>query len=322
MRRRAATGLIELLSYHAAAELLYGLAHARVLDVLRTPRTARQIAADLDLKPELLGYVLNFLVDRTDIIQRRRGRYVLTAAYATTDAWFGVLEKLVGAYGQAFRSPNVLRGAAATIDHLALARAYQHDAESHIVVDTVRALSPRGFLDLGCGRGRLLVAICSDSATYGYGIDANLTMCHAARTSVRAAGLARRVRIHHGAAMTATRLLNSEDRARIDVIHAGSLLNAHMADDAVVVALLNRLAHRFPDRLLVVVDYLSASISTPARYTQLTDLTQLLTGQGIPPSTHARWARLYRAAGARIVSASEGRSFDLRWFIHLVRLPR
>src|SRR5690606_33081735 len=98
--------------------------------------------------------------------------------------------------------------------------------------------------------------------------------------TVAAAGLSRRVAIRRGPAEAAPRLLTAAARARVDVLHAGSLLNAHMADPARAVALLTRLGRAFPGRTLVVVDYLGGDGARAGRYTQLTDLGQLLTGQG------------------------------------------
>lgn len=313
-------GVLDLLVHHAAAELLHGLVRGHVLDLLRSPRTSAEIADDLALDAHLLERILAFLAANTDVIRRRRHRYVLAPGYARSQAWCGMLEKLVGAYGPAFRDAHAaLHGRAAAIDGDALARAYAHDIESALVIETIRALAPRGVLDLGCGRGQLLAAVCADSAVRGWGIDASPAMCRAARATVRAAGLTRRVAIHHGHA-AAPHLLSAAARAHIDVIHAGSLFNAMMAEPARAVAVLARLARGFPGRTLVVVDYLGGT-ANPGRYTQLTDLGQLLTGQGTPPTTHRRWAALYTAVGAVLVSAAEATTFDLRWFLHVVRLP-
>jgi SAM-dependent methyltransferase len=318
-RRDPHAGVLELLAHHAAAELLCGLGRARVLDMLVTPRDPRELAASLSLDPRALEAALAFLAHDTDVVRRRGRRFALAPAYAASPRWRGLVEKLVGAYGPALRDPAALRGAA-RLDDRALARAYAWDAESPAVVDTIRSLSPRGVLDLGCGRGHLLAAACAPRGVRGWGIDASPAMCRDARATLAAAGLARRVSIRRGPAEAAPRLLPAAARARIDVIHAGSLLNAHMADPARAVALLTRLRRAFPGRTLVVVDYLGGAGPHVGRYTQLTDLVQLLTGQGTPPPSHERWAALYHAAGARLVSVSEGRTFDLRWFLHVVRL--
>lgn len=315
------SGVIDLLVHHAAAELLCGLGRVGVLDALRAPRAPAELAVALALDPRITAGVLDFLARTTDVVCRRGARFMLAPAYVASPRWRGLVEKLAGAYGPALRAPLAgLRGRAA-IDHRALARAYAWDAESPRVVQTIRDLHPTGVLDLGCGRGALLAAVCAGAGVRGWGIDASAAMCRAARATVAAAGLGRRVAIVRGAAEDAPRLLSAAVRARIDVVHAGSLLNAFMAEEAHAVAVLARLGRAFPGRTLVVVDYLGGGRRAPGRYTLLTDLGQQLTGQGTPPANHARWAALYRAAGAAPVAAMEGRTFDLRWFIHVVRLP-
>jgi SAM-dependent methyltransferase len=321
--RDAQSGLLDVLAHHAAAELLCGLIRCGVLDELRTPRAPAELARRLALDPRATAGALRYLARTTDVIRHRGGRFALAPAYARSARWRGLVEKLVGAYGPALRDSLAGLRAAAAIDRAALARSYTWDAESPVVVQTIRELRPAGVLDLGCGRGRLLAAVCADPAVRGWGIDASAEMCRAARATLAAAGLARRVVIRRGTAEQLARLVPAAARARIDVVHAGSLFNAVMTDEFRAVALIAGLGRAFPGKTLVVVDYLGGADTgkrSVGRYTQLTDLTQLVTGQGTPPASHARWAALYAAGGAALITAAEGRTFDLRWFIHVVRL--
>lgn len=319
--RDAQSGLLDVLAHHAAAELLCGLIRCGVLDELRTPRAPAELARRLALDPRATAGALRYLARTTDVIRHRGGRFALAPAYARSARWRGLVDKLVGAYGPALRDPLAGLRAAAAIDRAALARSYTWDAESPVVVQTIRELRPAGVLDLGCGRGRLLAAVCADPGVRGWGIDASAEMCRAARATLAAAGLSRRVAIRHGAVEQLPRLVPAAARARIDVVHAGSLFNAVMTDELRAVALVAGLGRALPGKTLVVVDYLGgAGARSAGRYTQLTDLTQLLTGQGTPPASHAGWAALYTAGGARLITAAEGRTFDLRWFIHVVRL--
>jgi hypothetical protein len=132
-----------------------------------------------------------------------------------------------------------------------------------------------------------------------------------------------RDRVRRGAAHDLARLVLPAARARIDVLHAASLLNASMGLDGRPGPrhrTARRIARAFPGRAMVVVDYLGAGRAS-GPYTRLTDLGQRITGQGTPPATHGRWVALYAAAGGALVEATEGRTFDLRWFVHVVRLP-
>ena len=150
-------------------------------------------------------------------------------------------------------------------------------------------------------------------------------MCRAARARLRKAGLGRTVRIRRGSALDASRILSRAERARVDVVHAASLLNALCRNRSTLERGIARLRAAFPGRTLLVVDYLGVlSYEHPAprrrRHTALQDLVQALSGQGVPPPSHDAWSLSYAAAGARLVEVMERRGADLRWFVHVVQL--
>lgn len=149
-------------------------------------------------------------------------------------------------------------------------------------------------------------------------------MCRAARARLASQGLDKQVKIRHASAHDLDRALSAADRQRVDVLYAASLFNEWMADESTAVAILARLGAWFPGRALVIVDYLGAfgRGRSAGPYTHLTDLVQALTGQGVAPPSHRSWERIYRAAGARLVGASESNTLDLRWFVHVVTLDR
>ncbi len=320
------TRLLDVVTGHAAASVLYGLLRAGVLDRLRTPHTAAEVAVAHRLDAAGTEVALDFVARTTGVVRRARGRFVLAPTYARGDGWRALLEKFVGAYGDTVRDPIArlrdLDQAGAATDRAALTRAYAWDVESPAVVQTLVDLAPAVVLDVGCGRGALLAQVCGGRAIRGIGVDPSAAMVRAARAGTTAAGLADRISIRRGGVLDLGRVLTAAERRAVSVVHGGSLLNELVRDEAVVVATLARLGRWFPKRTLVVVDYLGAlgqrRAAGPCTY--LNDLVQALSGQGVPPSTHDRWAALYVAAGARLVEAAEGRTFDLRWFVHVIHL--
>jgi SAM-dependent methyltransferase len=318
--------VVEMLAGHAAAEVLYGLLRSGVLDDLRLPHTADELATAHHLDPTATRVALEFVARTTGVVKVKRGQFALAPDVAASTTWRALLEKFVGAYGPAIRDPiSHLRSidrAGATIDQAALTRAFAANDESPAVVDSIVELEPKGVLDLGCGRGALLAQVCAGRSIRGWGIDRSTTMCRAARARLAAQGLDKQVKIRQASAHDLGRALSAADRKRVDVLYAASLLNEWMADESMAVAILARLGTLFPGRSLVVVDYLGA-LGRGRRagpYTHITDLVQSLTGQGVAPSSHGSWERIYRAAGARLVGASESNTLDLRWFVHVVTL--
>jgi SAM-dependent methyltransferase len=269
---------------------------------------------------------LEFVARTTGLVLVERGQFALAPGIAANTTWRALLEKFVGAYGPAIHDPvgqlRAIDRAGATIDQAALTRAFAADEESPAVVDAIVELEPKGVLDLGCGRGGLLAQVCAGRSIRGWGIDRSATMCRAARARMASARLDKQVKIHRASAHDVGRALPAADRQRVDVLYAASLFNEWMADESLAVAILVRLGAWFPGRSLVVVDYLGA-LGRGRRagpYTRLTDLAQSLSGQGVAPASHRSWERLYRAAGARLIAASESRTLDLRWFVHVVTL--
>jgi SAM-dependent methyltransferase len=293
---------------------------------MRDWRTAEEVGSAHGVDTAAIAVVLNFLACTSDLILRRNQRFCLAPKYSEQHAWRGVVEKIVGAYGALLRRPVASLRPGSTenaIDRRALTRAYSWDTESAVVIDTIVDLHPAGVLDIGCGRGKLLVATCRRPPVRGWGVDPSNAMCTAARSAVAAAALEHCISIRRGTALTVDRALSVSERRGISVIHAGSLLNEFARDETKMVVLLRRFTHWFPGRSLVVVDYLGALSDQTNRagsYTCLTDLVQTLSGQGVPPTSHDRWNVIYRAAGARLVSILESRTLDLRWFVHVVRL--
>jgi SAM-dependent methyltransferase len=317
--------VIDLLGGYAATNLIREMLARRVVDSLHEWRTVAEISRLHRIDHDGALVLLNFLYCCSDFLQRRGERFRLAPRYSEHHAWRGVFEKFTGAYGQMIAKPLSAHrsGADAGIDRSALARAYSWDSESPVVIKTIEDLRPDGVLDIGCGRATLLAEICARIPAEGWGIDPSGAMCRAARGSVASAGLQSRIVIRRGSALTINQVLSLQERRRISLIYAGSLMNEFARSDATLVALLDRLSRWFPGCWLIVVDYLGALTGRRKRagnYTYLNDIVQVLSGQGVPPASHEKWSSIYRAAGAQLSDIIEGRTLDLRWFVHVVRL--
>jgi hypothetical protein len=178
---------------------------------------------------------------------------------------------------------------------------------------------------LVAGRAPCSPQVCSQRGLSGWGIDADPSMCRAARRTLQAQGLHRRVRVRCGDAARATRLLTPGERARVDVIHTASLFNALVRPKKRAVRVLRALRRAYSGRILVNVDYLGVlthqrGAARAQRGAVLQDLAQVLSGQGIPPGAHEDWAHLYREADCDLTDVIEVRTQGLRWFIHTVQL--
>ena len=323
--RWGALDLAEGLQLGHALSTLHDLG---VLAALSTPRTVEDVAHACKLDPALLAATLDFAAARTTLVRRQGQRFVATEG-AAPEARF-VLDLYAGAFGaNAVALPELLRHparAGARVDRRRHANAFLHapgGAEA-MPAALLAQLGSQGVLDLGCGPGALLTALAvANPQLRGWGIDANPGMCRLARARLRAAGVARRVRILAGDGRVPARLLPAEARARVDTIVAGDLANELFAKHDAAPAWLRRLRRDFPGRMLLVSDYYGrlghAGRTTPAlRETLLHDYVQAISGQGIPPPDRRAWQAVYRAAGARLVHCIEDTSTTR--FLHLVGL--
>ncbi len=321
--RWAALDLVEGLQLAQAVSTLHDLG---VLAALHAPLDCAELAARFRLDPALLEATLDFTAARTDLLRKRGRRYRVTAAYASDTRY--LIDLYAGAFGaNAAALPELLRHparAGARVDRRRHANAFLHAdvGDGSAAATLLHGLGCRGVLDLGCGPGTLLCAMARmDPAMRGWGIDANPAMCRLARTRLREAGVARRVRIRVGDGRHPARSLPPRDRSAVDALVAGDLANELCARDGrPAVAWLGRLHRDFPGRLLLVSDYYGRlGQTTPARReTLLHDYVQAISGQGIPPRDRHAWQRLYREAGVRLLHCIEDTGTTR--FLHLVQL--
>jgi SAM-dependent methyltransferase len=218
------------------------------------------------------------------------------------------------------------RGLGSTlVDRRAHADSY---ADAPTVTDVVASLVTQlelvPVLDIGCGRGALLVQLARrDHGCVGWGVDANPEMCAAARSLVAAKSLDDIVTIIEADALFPEQLRAAVD-PRIRCVVATSVLNGLWSGDPArpnVSEWLSGVAEILPGRAVIIADYFGRLGQVPPPWplrTALHDLVQGLSGQGVPPPDHDGWRDQYRRAGAQLLHMieDEKRTF----FVHLLRL--
>jgi hypothetical protein len=325
---------LEVVEGYYTAVLLRHFHQIGLLDALRRPRPARTIAKRFGIDGQSLGPLLEFLARTTDVVERSGARdFVLSAKYQHYRALGFHFDKLLVGYAATLSSLDVVlrrpEQAGRFVDRRALANAFTRaDAPLPLEVEAiVRAWGGRTLLEAGCGLAPALRTMCArDAAFTGWAVDSSADMCRAARDQIRREGLRDRIRVIQCDIRGLRRATIKRDRAKVEAIFAQSLLNEFCRGDGEEgVRVLRMLRDLFPGRPLFVVDYL-AELREEDRSGQLhmagvlQDIAQILSGQGIPPSTHSAWANVYARAGCEILNAYEGTSKDIRWFVHTVAL--
>jgi SAM-dependent methyltransferase len=325
--RAARWSVLDLVEGFQLAHAVAALHDLGVLASLARPATAAALARTHGLDAQMLGGVLAYLAARTDLVARRGARFVATAQY--TPAARYVIDLYAGAYGRnAARLAALLRApgrAGAAVDRRRHARAFAAvaDAGRGALPGLVRQLGQGAVLDLGCGTGALLLALAAeDPRLAGWGLEHNPAMRRTARGAVRAAGLARRIRILAGDVTALAGAIPDDVAAAVRTVTMCDVANELFRDGPAGFAAWLRTARaRLPGRLLIVSDYygrLDQSGARLHRETLLQDYVQVISGQGVPPADVRAWQAIYRRAGCRLLHAIEDRTTTR--FLHIARL--
>ena len=324
LERLSALDLVEALHLAHAAAALHEL---DVLPLLSRGATVAQLAHRHELDAKMLRAALDYLAMRTKLVRKSRGRYV------ATPHWLKEGRFLIDLYALAYRDNAVrlvqsLRTpalAAATVDRVWHAKAFDDASAGHggVLAGLVRQLGFNRVLDLGCSTGRMLNALAvTDASFIGWGLDLNPTACKAARALLRASGVASRVRIFTGDALRMDAALPPRVREAICAVTASQVANGlFAAGPKAVVDWLRRMRKALPERPLLIADYcarLGTAIKPMQRETLLHDFAQVISGQGVPPSTLKSWQTIYRQAGCRLLHVIEDKRNTS--FVHLLKL--
>lgn len=304
-----------------------------LLDQMRGGSTVARLANRFGYAPDLLATLLEFLVQRTNIVLRSGEQYCLADTFVD-DYFLGFqLDKFIGGYGPAVAAlDESLRRSdrgCSLVNRAVESEAYDRfaPAPNPVVLAIMEVLDSGTMLDVGCGPGTTLAALAERDATFrGWGVDVVESMCNSARARIRRLGLDDRVKIIHGDGRNLEALLTRELREQVEIVHCKSVLNEFFGDgDRKAIAYLSQLRELFPKRLLLNVDYYGKlgrldAIPSQYRHTVAHDVIQALTGQGVPPERREKWVPVYEAAGLRLEHSFEGDESGIEWFVHVVRL--
>jgi SAM-dependent methyltransferase len=306
---------------------VFALHELQVLASLGQPSTARTVARKLKLDPGLLAGLLEYVALRTTLVHKSGNRFVATEDYSSQSRF--LLDLYHGAFG---RTANQLRcllegasGGDHSVDRVLHARAFSQVGESNggWEVGVIRQLKFNQVLDIGCGSGALLVHLAlHDAGFLGWGVESNPAMCRIARGRIRKARVGKRITLLQGDSTALRTVLSPEARASIQAVVARQVANEFFGrGTSRVVTWLRGLRRVLPGRPMLLADYygrLGGSLRGIQRETILHDYAQVISGQGIPPSSLREWEAIYAKAGCRLIHVLEDRHTTR--FIHIVVL--
>lgn len=294
-----------------------------ILESLRKPLTAGDVAAKHQVNQEVLEATLWILAAKTSVVRYRSGKYQTTSAFDQQARFY--LLQYAGAYGpnahqlaRILKKPVVGRS---LIDREQHRRAYEHVQTSgnDLLAGMVLQLGFNRVLDLGCGTASMLLYLASHRKDFiGWGIDNSLQMCAAARRKVAAAKNGRRIRILHADSRALKSAVSAPIIEQVEAITAKGVANEFFADGiSEAVAWLANIKALFPGRTLLIADYYGRGFKKkPGPAVRLLDYAQVISWQGVPPPDVAGWDRVYRAAKCKLIRSVE----DLPNFIHVLQL--
>ena len=297
-----------------------------VLETLRRPLTATTAAKAHGLDPALISGLLEYAAVRTGLVRKVGKSFAATELYSPESQF--LLELYTGAYRDNsvhldtfLRCPKL---APAAVDRKRHTQAIKIGGSFAVkgVPEVIRQLQFNRILDIGCGSGALLVALAKQNPDFvGWGLEMNPSMCRLARAGIRSEGI-KGVRIIRGDSRNPRQALAADIRSRVQTVTACQVANEMFgAGFSGVVAWLRGLRRAFPGRPLLIADYygrLGSKASGDERQTILHDYVQLISGQGVPPSSLKQWKAIYAEAGCRFAHAVEDTCTTR--FIHVVVL--
>ena len=320
----SALELMQAMQLGHAAAALHTLG---VMDAMAEPHEALQLAQQFELDPVILQGLLDHL-SRTTSFVVRRGKH-----YRRTKAWDDGARFVVGLYGASFGQlaagvVDILRRpetASRLIDRMRHADAFDNveTLEENTLPLLVAQLGLLTILDVGCGAGQLLVRLAKEQSSFrGWGLESNPRMRALANAHAKAAQVGRRVKILAGDGRKLVEHVDEAISAKLQAVVAVQFVNEMFGQgDQEATNWLTTLRNHLPGRILIISDYygrLGSRIHESRRLTLVHDHAQLLSGQGVPPSTRAQWMKIYRKAGVRLIHAIEDVSSTR--YIHLLAL--
>lgn len=311
--------------------ILDGFHREGVLAMLKEKAELTLIAAKLRLDESLLRRLLIFVSSRCQVLDSDgHGGFVLNEVENSPDLE-PLLDLYVGGFGPCLQNlPRLLHHPA---EGEQLVNWQRHgDAFSGAqnnapvwLLDLIESLQVRRILDLGCGGGQLLCGLARRMEDFeGIGIDANANVLAQAKAHAAEEGLSGRLRFHHGDVLAVAGGLSEQDREKVDLLVASSLVNAYFCHRSVD-DLLSGLQTLFPGKVMLITDYYGKlghgeKDMQGLDYSLLHDLAQLVSGQGVPPPNLEAWKTIYARNSCTLVQAVKARGQGVERFMHMVQL--
>jgi hypothetical protein len=320
----------QLIEGHALAALVDFLHRRGILDDLAKGRTTGAIARRNRFSGERLELALEAVAARTDILRRAGKSYRLARGYARYESLGHLLDKYLGAFGPCLLDPGralsrrAAGAAARLVDRKRHAAAFSRiePVSSPTIRALIREFNLSPLLELGCGPASELIGAALDSPSFrGIGVEANTHMVKTGKSRIAAHAVEKRVRICQADCRRLAAAIPAPVRRQVRGLLASSYLNELFDSELEAAGFLRQVKRLFPGAMMIIRDYYgslrSRRRSRPGAIVH--DIAQLVSRQGVPPSHHAGWRRIYRSAGCRLVRHIEGAG-PVPWFIDVVIL--
>ena len=295
-----------------------------ILDSLRKPLTAHDVAVKHQVNQEILEATLRMLAGRTSVVRYRSEKYQTTSAFDKLARFY--LLQYAGSYGlNAHELEQILKEPAAggrLVDREQHKRAFEQmqTSENDPLTRLVLQLDLTRVLDIGCGTANMLIYLAVHLKEFiGWGIDISPQMCAAARRKVAAIQNGQRIKIFRADSRQLKSALPARIIKQVQAITAKGVANEFFASGiSEAVAWLSNIKAAFPGRTLLIADYYGqlGFNKKPGRVVGLHDYVQVISWQGVPPPDVAGWEKVYRAAKCKLIQTVE----DLPNFIHVLKL--
>lgn len=298
-----------------------------ILDALSEPTTADELATKHEIDVAFLRGTLDYVALRTNLVRKTGKRFTATKHYDKSCRF--LFHLYAGAFGEnAVQLQHLMRApweAPQLVDRVMHAQAFEESGTPGLgwLAQIVLQLELNHVLDIGCGPASFLLQLAEqDEQFVGWGLESNPAMCRQARSSIRSAGLGKRVKMIQADAACFSKAIPARARDRIQTVTASHVVNEWFGSgSARVVEWLQALRTTLPGRTLLVADYygtLGGGSKVEHRETLLHDYAQLISGQGIPPHHSTQWKQIYRSAGCRLVHIIDDQRTTR--FLHIVHL--
>lgn len=314
--------LLDLIESYYLIHFLRHLCHTNVIDPGRSNLSPNR-------KSPFINEMLEFISDRTDIVQKKKSGYSLSPSYKGYTNLAYHIDKLVDSYGNFdFNNPRRLL----QLNKPAFASAkektmpYYDYALINAVLDQVEG---NHILDLGCGMGGLMLSYClgNTASRKATGIDNNKGLCTRGNRLFQQEGLKKKARIYYGNVLEIGEAIPEKALEDVNIVVANNFMNELFGagKNKPFEGLLKVLKQKFPGRYLVIMDYYGVfgtkrKNDPRLQHNYIHDVMQLFSGQGVPPPDYKSWNQYYKKAGYRLLQVYEGEMTGISWFIHVLAM--